>query len=29
MHHMTIGAMDAIRWEFIIPVALFNRSVVT
>jgi len=28
MHPMTIGAMDAIRWECIIPVALFNWSAV-
>jgi hypothetical protein len=29
MHPMKIGAMDAIRWGCIIPVAFFNWSVVT
>jgi hypothetical protein len=28
-HLMTLSVINAIRWEFIIPVALFNWSVIT
>jgi hypothetical protein len=29
MHPMTVSAIDAINWECIIPVALFNLRIIT
>jgi hypothetical protein len=29
MHPMTLSAIDVIRWKYIIPLALFNWSVIT